>query len=134
VQLFHKAASFDALGKKFVLTIQREFFDYLQNEFQMEQLRPAVATDVFHLHSYSVTLTPGGLSLQMDGQWSTNLVGVEQMLSQGTGEEILEDDVIQRITDRLPRSRGLDEDIPLIVAPVSEDGVKADDQDADEGA
>lgn len=54
VQILHKAGTFEMLGKKLVLTIQREFFRYLQENFRFEHVREAQDADPVHFHVYDL--------------------------------------------------------------------------------
>ncbi len=102
VQLLHKAASFEALGKKIVLVIQNEFAEYLDRELQTSGLHAAIELDAVHFHMYSVVESQGSLSIILHERKSTNLAGIERMLNVGRDASILLDDVLSRISARLP--------------------------------
>ncbi|HLY32681.1 MAG TPA: NotI family restriction endonuclease [Ktedonobacterales bacterium] len=102
VQLLHKTASFEALGKKLVLVIQNEFAEYLDREFQTTQLRPATQEDSVHFHIYCVAEFNNALQIVLHERRSTTLSGIERMLNVGRDTSILLDDVLSHIAAKLP--------------------------------
>jgi len=102
IQMLHKAASFEALGKKLVLIIQKEFADYLDREFQTGQLRTASQDDPIHFHIYDVAASDGIFHVSLHERKSTDVSGIERMLNVGRDTNILLEDVIARITAKLP--------------------------------
>jgi hypothetical protein len=111
VQLHHKAASFEALGKKLVLVVQREFFSYVTREFDVSQLRPAQKQDPIHFHIYDPVSLNSRLQVVLTDRRSTDVGGVERMLKLGRSPDILESEVIRRIKAKMPTAR------PLSVRP-----------------
>lgn len=108
VQMHHKAAAFEALGKKLVLVVQNRFFDYMAREFQTDRLHAADSKDSAHFHIYDAVLLGSQLRIVLSERKSTDVLGVERMLSSGQVPEILEEDVINRIKAKMPRAVPLD--------------------------
>lgn len=104
IQLHHKAESFELLGKKFVLILQREFSDYIGRAFQAAHFRPANDADAVHFHSYDCVELNGTYRLVLAERRSTNVTGVERLLKLGTGAQILHDEVIRRIEAKMPNA------------------------------
>lgn len=104
VQMHHKAAAFEALGRKLILVVQTEFFEYIVREFQTERLRAANDADSAHFHLYNVVLLGSELRIVLNDRRSTDVLGVERMLSSGQKPEVLEQDVIGRIKAKMPRA------------------------------
>ena len=102
IQMLHKAASFEALGKKLVLIIQKEFADYLDREFQTGQLRTASQDDPIYFHIYDVAESNDIFHLLLHERKSTDVSGIERMLNVGRDTNILLEDVIAHITAKLP--------------------------------
>lgn len=108
VQMLHKASSFEVLGKKLVLVVQKKFFEYLVREFQTDQLRTANNSDSVHFHMYDLVLQGSELQVILDERRSTSVVGVERMLNFGRNSEILEQDVINRISAKMPYAQRIE--------------------------
>jgi len=108
VQMHHKAAAFEALGKKLVLVVQKRFFDYITREFHTGQLRAADSRDSVHFHIYDVVMLGSELQIVLDERRSTNVSGVAQMLDLGSKGDILEEEVIMRIKAKMPNAVRLD--------------------------
>jgi hypothetical protein len=108
VQLLHKASSFEALKKKLVLIMQKQFFEYLMREFQTDQLRLAKHNDSVHFHIYDVVLNESELQLSLYERLSTDVKGVERMLNFGRSSDILEQDIIERIKSKMLVARPIE--------------------------
>src|SRR5579859_488766 len=108
VQMLHKAAAFEALGKKLVLVIQQKFFDYLAREFQTSQLQAASNKDPIQFHIYDLVLLDASLHLALRQQKSTDIRGIERMLNLGRESGILEQEILARIGARMPTALRLE--------------------------
>lgn len=104
VQMHHKAAAFEALGKKLILVVQNRFFDYIAREFQTDRLHPAEDRDSVHFHIYNAALLGSELRIVLSERKSTDVLGVERMLSSGQTPEILAEEIIDRIRAKMPRA------------------------------
>lgn len=108
IQMHHKAATFEALGKKLVLTIQRQFFEYMTREFQAEHFTPSRSTDTVHFHLYDCVELNRSLRLNLDSRFSTSVLGIERMLNLGKGTAISEQEIVAKIKAKLPNAIRLD--------------------------
>jgi hypothetical protein len=101
VQMHHKAEAFEQLGKKLVLVVQKKFFDYVSTEFRTDQLRDAKGTDSVHVHVYDLVPLQSQLRLELKEKKSTDVHGVERMLTLGREGAIRENDVVDRIRAKM---------------------------------
>ncbi|GAB4284034.1 MAG: hypothetical protein Fur0025_14530 [Oscillatoriaceae cyanobacterium] len=108
MQIHHKAESFDVLGKKLVLVVQQEFFDYLSREFQTEHLHSSNPEDPVQLHIYDCVELNQKIRLRLGSCKSTNVAGIEKMLKLGKSSIISEGEVLERIRAKMPYSIQLD--------------------------
>jgi len=92
------------LGKKLVLVVQNKFFDYIAREFQTDRLRAASNADSVRFHIYDTVLLESQLQVVLADEKSTDVLGVERMLSSGQNPEVLEEEVIARIKARMTRA------------------------------
>jgi len=102
IQMHHKAESFETLGRKLVLVLQQQFFDYVSREFQAAHLQTARTEDSVHFHIYDCVELNRKFRLRLLDRKSTNVLGIERMLKLGKGTGISEQEVIQRIKAKLP--------------------------------
>lgn len=102
VQMHHKAEAFELLGKKLVLVLQKKFFDYISTEFRTDRLRSATQNDSMHIHVYDVVRLESELQLLLNQKRSTDVGGVERMLTLGREASIKETEVIGRIRAKMP--------------------------------
>ncbi len=108
IQLHHKAETFELLGKKLVLILQEQFFNYIQREFNTDSIREEQATDSVHFHTYDCVEINQQLKLTLVQRLSTNTSGIERLLKLGKGAQLLEEDLISRINLKLPKAVRLD--------------------------
>ncbi len=102
MQMHHKAESFEILGKKLVLVIQQQFFDYMSREFQTGHFETGKKEDSVYFHIYDCVELNGKLRLRLAGVKSTDVLGIERMLKLGKSLNISEAEVIERIKAKLP--------------------------------
>lgn len=121
MQMLHKVLSFEGLGKKLVLVVQSEFFEYMSREFSTAHLRAASSSDTMHFHIYSMVSGEGRLGLQLVDRRSTTGVGIAQMLALGRTSDITDDEVKHRLQAKLPAGRSLASASPLDVPAFAED-------------
>jgi hypothetical protein len=102
IQMYHKSGSFEGLGKKLVLVLQQQFWDYISQQFQTAHFHDAEAEDSVHVHIYTCIELDRKFRLVLSDRKSTNASGVEHMLRLGIGASISEQEVIERIKAKLP--------------------------------
>ncbi|MDQ3236295.1 MAG: hypothetical protein M3Q54_02010 [Actinomycetota bacterium] len=104
VQMHHKAAAFEALGKRLILVVQDKFLAYIAREFQTDRLQVARDEDPVRFHVYDAVLLGSQLRVVLSDQKSTDMLGVERMLSSGQDPEVLEEEVVARVKAKMPRA------------------------------
>ena len=104
MQLHHKALAFEALHKKLVLVLQQAFFEYMRHEFQTDHIHDAEETDAVHFHMYDMSLQNGAFDLHLVERKSTDILGIERMLTLGRAAKIMEEDVLARIQGRMTQA------------------------------
>ena len=108
IQMHHKAESFELLGKKLVLVMQQQFWDYISREFRTAHFHKAETEDSVHFHIYTCVELDHKYRLTLSDHQSTNALGVERMLKLGKGADISEQEVVRRIKVKLPSAFRLD--------------------------
>jgi hypothetical protein len=104
IQMYHKAESFEALGKKLILVLQKQFFDYISKEFSTGHFHSARNEDSVHFHIYDCIELNHQLCLRLVERYSTNFFGIERMLKLGKEMKISEQEVIEKIKAKLPNA------------------------------
>ncbi len=107
MQLHHKALAFEALRKKLILVIQAAFFDYISHEFQTDQVHDAQDADPLHFHIYDLRPEADTLALSLVARKSTDIRGVERMLTLGRASQILEEDILGRLQGKMSQASHL---------------------------
>jgi len=107
IQMHHKARAFEDLGKKLVLAIQEQFYDYVTREFETGHLRPTVDADTVRFHAYDLVEINGQYRLRITRKASTNALGIEKMLGIGREPTVSPEVVLQRIQAKLPQAIAL---------------------------
>ncbi len=104
IQLHHKAEAFEALGKKLVLVIQEQFFDYISRTFQTAHFREARDENSVHFYIYDCIELNKKLCLRLAASKSTDVLGIERMLKLGNNRIISEAEIINKIKAKLPNA------------------------------
>lgn len=102
MQLHHKAATLELMGKKLTLVVQDVFYEYLTRVFSTSALRDAETADSVHFHVYGLAQGPEGtFSLELRSRTSTTTVGLEQMLGLRQSAQIAEEELLTRIQAKI---------------------------------
>lgn len=81
MQMHHKSATFELIGKKILLVVQREFFDYMTVNFNFSHVsNPAQLGNSVHFHTYSMENNAGKWGLVFNNRFSTNSDGINRCL------------------------------------------------------
>ena len=75
VQLHHKVATLEQIGKHLVLVIQDHLLDYLRREFNFGHLKGVRIGDTMHLHAYGLK-EQDGFHIELSARISTDAAGV----------------------------------------------------------
>lgn len=76
VQLHHKIETFEALGKHLVLVLQDHLLNYMQREFEFEQVQGAKIGHAMHFHAYTLQARENHYMLTLSQRLSTDTNGV----------------------------------------------------------
>lgn len=108
VQLHHKIATFEQLGKHLVLVVQDRLLDYMRAEFSFGHLRqPAHRDDSMHFHAYALAGDARGLQLTPGDRLSTDAAGVALALANQGGETLTLAELTAALQRKLPSSTKL---------------------------
>ena len=80
VQMHHKAQTFEAINKHFVLIVQDPLMRYMEQEFDFSHVSPALIGNTVHFHSYALKDVDGTLRLSLSSRKSTDSDGVGKCL------------------------------------------------------
>ena len=107
IQMHHKAAAFEELHKKFVLVIQRDFFEYMTRVFRTAHVREATDHDSVHFHIYDCIRSNNRFEITLVDRRSTDVRGIEEMLNLREHVAISESAVLEKIRAKLPSATRL---------------------------
>jgi hypothetical protein len=81
VQLHHKTATFEHLGKHLVLVVQECLMDYMRREFRFDHLGQARLGDPIHFHAYALRESQNRTySIELTARHGTNSGGIATCL------------------------------------------------------
>jgi hypothetical protein len=124
VQLNHKIATFEHLGKRLVLVLQNELLDYMRREFAFDHIQGVRDGDPMQFHSYELR-KDAAYTLQLTERVSTDTAGIAKCLGLQADTRVELKMLLDQIAAKLPQSTLLKVGAPV---PVSE----AADSEADE--
>jgi hypothetical protein len=124
VQLNHKIATFEHLGKRLVLILQNELLDYMRREFAFDHIQGVRDGDPMQFHSYELR-KDAAYTLQLTERVSTDTAGIAKCLGLQADTRVELKMLLDQIAAKLPQSTLLKVGAPV---PVSE----AADSEADE--
>lgn len=102
VQLHHKVATFEHLGKKLVLVIQDDLLNYMSREFNFDHWsEPALLGEPMHLHAYGLHDGAVGTRLELRTRMSTDGVGLARSLGLKAEAQVELDYIINRLQQRI---------------------------------
>jgi len=102
VQLHHKVATFEHLGKKFVLVLQNDLLDYMTKEFDFDHLNnPTTLGDSMHFHSYKILENGEGTYLELDSRISTDSIGIAKSLGLRAEAQVELEIIIKKLESKI---------------------------------
>lgn len=104
VQLNHKVATFEHLGKRLVLVLQDCLFDYMRAEFALAHIAGQRDGDPMQFHTYEFRKEEDAYALKLKDRLSTDTVGVAVCLGLQVSARVELQTVLQRIEAKLPQS------------------------------
>ena len=117
VQLNHKIATFDHLGKRLVLVLQDHLLNYMRSEFSFDHIKGVRDGDPMQFHSYELRKDAAAYTLQLSERISTDTAGIAMCLGLQADTKVQLQMILDQIEAKLPQSTLLKVGAP---APVSE--------------
>ncbi len=88
LQLHHKAQTFEAVNKHFVLAIQDHLLNYMRREFYFEHFHDAVLGEPIHIHAYTLAMEDTRYKLGLATRLSTDSSGISRCLGLKTSPNV----------------------------------------------
>lgn len=107
VQLNHKIATFEHLGKQLVLVLQDYLLTYMRNEFAFGHIQGVRDGDPMQFHAYELHKEPAGYSLRLKERVSTDTAGVALCLGLQADTRMELQTLLDQIEAKLPQSARL---------------------------
>jgi hypothetical protein len=104
IQLNHKIATFEHLGKRLVLVLQDCLLDYMRRAFTFDHIVGVRDGDPMQFHSYEMRKEQLGYGLQLKERLSTDGPGVATCLGLPTSPNVELSVILKQIEARLPQS------------------------------
>jgi len=101
LQMHHKIATFENLGKHLVLVVQDSFLDYMKGEFNFAHMNAARLGDSFHVHSYTMVDTPETIRIELDSRLSTDAEGISLCLGLQADARVGVERIIRHLESRI---------------------------------
>ena len=81
VQLHHKVATFEAVGRRLVLVLQQDLMEYMAREFSFDHLEEPKLGNAMHFHPYQLKESGQSITLKLLKRRSTNADGIGMALN-----------------------------------------------------
>jgi len=102
VQLHHKTATFEHLGKHLVLVTQDCLTDYVRRAFCFDHVRQARIGDPMHFHTYTLTSNRSRVySIELATRASTDSAGIATCLGLQAEAKVALDDIVKRLEAKM---------------------------------
>ncbi|MEX0717584.1 MAG: NotI family restriction endonuclease [Planctomycetaceae bacterium] len=116
IQLHHKVATLEHVGKHLVLVIQDHLLEYLNREFEFGHLKEVRVGDPFHIHSYRLEEAGGKFKIRLDRRLSSDAAGVAKCLGIQAKTKIELEVIVAALEKKLSDKTLLTMDSPLALA------------------
>ena len=120
VQLNHKIATFDHLGKRLVLVLQDQLLEYMRREFAFNHIKGVRDGDPMQFHSYELRKQLDRYALQLSERVSTDAAGISMCLGLQAESRVELQMILDQIESKLPNSTLLEVGGPLPVAKITD--------------
>lgn len=117
VQLNHKIATFEQLGKKLALVLQDHLLDYMRAEFAFAHIKGLRDGDAMQFHAYELRPQAAAYTLQLKERVSTDAAGIAACLGLQADTRVELQLMFDQIEAKLPESTLLSVGGPV---PISE--------------
>jgi hypothetical protein len=120
VQLNHKIATFDHLGKRLVLVLQDQLLEYMRGEFSFDHIKGVRDGDPMRFHSYELRKEATAYTLQLAERISTDTAGIAMCLGLQADTRVELQMILDQIEATLPQSTLLKVGAPVPVSEVAD--------------
>lgn len=104
VQLNHKIATFEHLGKRLVLVLQDRLLDYMRREFAFDHIQGVRDGDPMQFHAYELRRDAAAYTLRLQERISTDTAGVAMCLGLQADTNVELQTMLNQIEAKLPQS------------------------------
>jgi hypothetical protein len=104
VQLNHKIATFEYLGKRLVLVLQDCLLDYMQGEFAFNHIKGVRDGDPMQFHAYELRQEATAYTLKLKERISTDTAGIAMCLGLQADTKVELQTMLEQIETRLSQS------------------------------
>jgi hypothetical protein len=104
VQLNHKIATFEHLGKRLVLVLQDCLLDYMRREFAFDHVKGVRDGDPMHFHAYELRQDAAAYTLRLQERISTDTAGIAMCLGLQADTNVELQTMLSQIEAKLPQS------------------------------
>ncbi|HEY7428650.1 MAG TPA: NotI family restriction endonuclease [Gemmataceae bacterium] len=104
MQLNHKVATFEHLGKRLVLVLQDCLLDYMREGFAFDHIKGVRDGDPMQFHAYELRKEVAGYSLNLKERISTDTAGIALCLGLQADTKVELQRMLEQIETKLPRS------------------------------
>lgn len=104
VQLNHKIATFEHLGKRLVLVLQDCLLDYMRGEFAFDHIKGVRDGDAMQFHAYELRKETTAYALKLKERISTDTAGIALCLGLQADTKVELQIMLDQIEAKLPQS------------------------------
>ncbi len=104
VQLHHKVATFEHVGRYFVLVVQDHFLTEMMKSFSFDHVGEAKLGNHMHFHAYSLTENPVEHKLELAMRKSTDSQGVQTLLGNASEARIELQAILDILQEKITKS------------------------------
>jgi len=104
VQLNHKIATFEHLGKRLVLVLQDCLLGYMRSEFLFDHVQGVRDGDPMQFHAYELREEADAFSLNLKERTSTDSAGIAMCLGLQADTKVELQVILEQIEAKLPQS------------------------------
>ncbi len=104
IQLNHKIATFEHLGKRFVLVTQDCLLDYMRGEFAFNHIKGVRDGDPMQFHAYELRKEKMAYMLKLKERISTDTAGIAMCLGLQADTKVELRTIFEQIQAKLPQS------------------------------
>src|SRR6185437_11275230 len=104
MQLNHKVATFEYLGKRLVLVLQDRLLEYMQSEFAFDHIKGVREGDPMQFHAYELRKEATAFTLKLGDRISTDTAGIALCLGLQAETRVELQILLDQLEAKLPQS------------------------------